>query len=521
MMFGSTVTKNQHKKLMSASAEAMDAGMGTGNAQIDSAGKESTLLLGGTLRQLFQRKHDPISAAKPYDVSLILAAFGLLCFGFVMVTSASIPVAERLFDNPFHFAIRHGIYMVIASIAAMITMMIPMSWWRNSNGWLLLLAIVLLLAVLLVGRTVNGSTRWLVIGPFTVQAAEPAKLFFFCYLAGYLVRRYGEVTENLKGFIKPLIVFFVLALLLLKQPDLGTVVVMFATTVSLLFLAGAKLWQFFGLAFAGISAVVALIVVEEYRMRRVTAFLDPWADPFGTGYQLTQSLMAFGRGHWFGQGLGNSLQKLEFLPEAHTDFIVAIIAEELGFTGVLAILALLFFIVVKALVIGNRALQKNLAFEAYLAYAIGVWIAFQTAVNVGASAGILPTKGLTLPLVSSGGSSLIIMCIAVALLVRTDFELRVMGVQALGKRDKKALSDKANRKRATKQPNNTKSKAAVHKAVKTAHHNDDGAIDDVTATSEQDESADDRPFSANGSDDDIPPFATDADSSSSAWGKKS
>lgn len=403
--------------------------------------QDSSFSVSGSLQQLFQQRHENTKQYKAYDVMLVLVAFALLCMGFVMVTSASIPVAERMFNNPFHFSIRHGIYMALACSAGMITMMIPMSWWKASNGWLLLLAILLLLAVLVVGRTVNGSTRWLVIGPFTVQAAEPAKLFFFCYLAGYLVRRYGEVTENIKGFIKPLIVFFVLALLLLKQPDLGTVIVMFATTVSLLFLAGAKLWQFFGLAFAGISAVVALIVFEEYRMKRVTAFLDPWADPFGTGYQLTQSLMAFGRGDLFGQGLGNSLQKLEFLPEAHTDFIVAIIAEELGFTGVMVILALLFFIVVKALIIGNRALQKNLAFEAYLAYAIGVWIAFQTAVNVGASAGVLPTKGLTLPLVSSGGSSLIIMCIAVSILVRIDFELRVMGVQAMSKNDKKRAAN--------------------------------------------------------------------------------
>ena len=437
-MFGSTLSANQPMKAVPSEVQ------------------DSTLHIGGALRQLFQQRHDVTKQPRPYDVMLVLAAFALLCFGFVMVTSASIPVAERLHDNPFHFAIRHGIYMVIASTAALITMLIPMSWWKFSNAWLLLLAILLLVAVLVVGRTVNGSTRWLVIGPFTVQAAEPAKLFFFCYLAGYLVRRYGEVTENLKGFIKPLVVFFLLALLLLKQPDLGTVIVMFATTVSLLFLAGAKLWQFFGLAFAGISAVVALIVFEEYRMKRVTAFLDPWADPFGTGYQLTQSLMAFGRGHLFGQGLGNSLQKLEFLPEAHTDFIVAIIAEELGFTGVLIVLGLLFFIVVKALVIGNRALQKNLPFEAYLAYAIGVWIAFQTAVNVGASAGVLPTKGLTLPLVSSGGSSLIIMCIAIALLVRIDFELRVMGVQALSRKEKK---DKKDKKATAQKQSNTKQAA--------------------------------------------------------------
>ncbi|GEA05425.1 hypothetical protein KUL42_01860 [Alteromonas sp. KUL42] len=220
---------------------------------------------------------------------------------------------------------------------------------------------------------------------------------------------------------------------------------MFATTIGLLFLAGARLWQFFALVFVGVLAVVALIVFEEYRLKRVTSFLDPWADPFGAGYQLTQSLMAYGRGNWFGQGLGNSLQKLEFLPEAHTDFVMAILAEELGFMGVLAVLGLILWMVLRALSIGNRALEKSRAFDGFLAYSIGIWFSFQTAVNIGASAGILPTKGLTLPLVSYGGSSLIVMSVAVAILLRIDFELRVDGVQALGrgesKSGRKALSN--------------------------------------------------------------------------------
>lgn len=384
------------------------------------------------LKEIFAQKHDVDAAkAQPYDLTILLIALALFSIGLIIVTSASMPIASRLFDNPFHFAIRHGIYICLAVIAAIIVMQIPMHWWRVSNPWLLLFAGALLIAVLLVGRNVNGSTRWLAFGPITIQAAEPAKLFFFCYLAGYLVRRYEEVTENLKGFIKPLIVFFIFAILLLMQPDLGTVVVMFATTIGLLFLAGAKLWQFFGLVIAGAMAIVALILFEGYRVKRVISFLDPWADPFGSGYQLTQSLMAFGRGDVFGQGLGNSLQKLEYLPEAHTDFIVAILAEELGFTGVLVVLLLLFTLVFKALKLGNVALQKERSFDAYLAYAIGIWFSFQTAVNVGASAGVLPTKGLTLPLVSYGGSSLITMAVAVALLIRIDFELRVDGVQAM------------------------------------------------------------------------------------------
>jgi cell division protein FtsW len=390
------------------------------------------------LRQLFMLKHNRDLAAtkanmQPYDVSLLLLALALLSLGLTVVTSASMPVAARLFGNPFHFAIRHSIYIVLALTAAMIVMQIPMRWWRMTNVWLLLLAIVLLIAVLAIGRNVNGSTRWLVIGPITIQAAEPAKLFFFCYLSGYLVRRHEEVTENLKGFIKPLAVFFVLAFLLLLQPDLGTVVVMLCTTIGLLFLAGAKLWQFFSLAIAGSLAVVSLIVFEEYRLRRITSFLDPWADPFGSGYQLTQSLMAYGRGDLFGQGLGNSLQKLEYLPEAHTDFIMAILAEELGFAGVLTVLVLMLFIVIKAMRMGNLALRKERPFDAYLAYSIGIWFSLQTAVNVGASAGILPTKGLTFPLLSYGGSSLIIMAIAIAILVRIDFEMRVDGIQAINK----------------------------------------------------------------------------------------
>jgi cell division protein FtsW len=393
------------------------------------------------LRHLFVHKHDSSPNAnaasqevgKAYDTLLLLVALAILSIGFVIVTSASMPVADRLYNNPFYFAIRHGIYILLAITAALVVMQIPMRWWRMTNVWLLLMAIALLAAVLLIGRSVNGSTRWLVIGPITIQAAEPAKLFFFCYLAGYLVRRFEEVTENIKGFIKPLAVFFVLAVLLLMQPDLGTVVVMLFTTVGLLFLAGAKLWQFFGLAITGSLAVIMLIVFEEYRMKRITSFLDPWADPFGSGYQLTQSLMAYGRGDIFGQGLGNSLQKLEYLPEAHTDFIMAILAEEFGFTGVLTVLVLMLIIVIKAMSMGKLALRKERPFDAYLAYSIGIWFSLQTAVNVGASAGILPTKGLTFPLLSYGGSSLIIMAVAVGILVRIDFELRVDGIQAMNK----------------------------------------------------------------------------------------
>lgn len=427
------------------------------------------------LASIFSARHDEPAHSEPvFDGGIVLVAFALMAIGLIIVCSASMPIADRLHDNPFYFAIRHGIYLIGAIIAAMVVVQLPMQFWRVANPYMLLLAIGLLVAVLLIGRNVNGSTRWLALGPITIQAAEPAKLFFFCYLAGYLVRRYDEVTENLKGFIKPLVVFFILALLLLAQPDLGTVVVMLATTIGLLFLAGARLWQFFALMFVGILAVVALIVFEEYRLRRVTSFLDPWADPFGSGYQLTQSLMAYGRGNWFGQGLGNSLQKLEFLPEAHTDFVMAILAEELGFVGVMMVLLLMLWLVLRALQIGNRALANDRPFDGFMAYSIGIWFSFQTAVNIGASAGILPTKGLTLPLVSYGGSSLIVMAVAVSLLLRIDFELRVAGVQALTK------GAKADTKREAKRNKKREAKAKVKQAMQSAEEQADEAsfVDD-------------------------------------------
>ncbi|MGB3725334.1 MAG: putative lipid II flippase FtsW [Glaciecola sp.] len=396
-----------------------------------------------SLSELFAKQHD--KTPNTYNVNIILAALALLTIGFIIITSASMPVAERLHGNPYHFALRHGIYIVLALLAGMITLNLPMQFWRSTNPYLMLAALLMLVAVLIIGRTVNGSTRWIVVGPITVQAAEPAKLFFFLYLAGYLVRRYEQVNESMRGFFKPLIIYGLFAGLLLLQPDLGTVIVMFTTTLGLLFLAGAKLWQFFSLIFTGVASIVFLIVYSEYRRNRIIGFLDPWADPFGTGYQLTQSLMAYGRGSWFGQGLGNSLQKLAFLPEAHTDFIMAILAEEFGYVGVLIVLLLLFYMIIAALRLGNAAISLQRPFEAFTAYAIGIWFCLQTAVNIGASTGMLPTKGLTLPLVSYGGSSLIIMSIAVALLVRIDFELKVDGVHALRRSSSKSKKKPAAR----------------------------------------------------------------------------
>ncbi|EGQ8492306.1 MULTISPECIES: cell division protein FtsW [Vibrio] len=361
-----------------------------------------------------------------FDRQLVWIAFGLMLIGLVMVTSASFPISSRLTDQPFHFMFRHAIFLLLAFITSSMVLQVPLERWMKYSSLLLGISFFLLIVVLVVGKSVNGASRWIPLGLFNLQPAEVAKLSLFIFMSGYLVRKHDEVRQTFfGGFLKPIMVFGTLAVLLLGQPDLGTVIVMLVTLFGMLFIAGAKLSQFLALMVAGVLAVVALIIAEPYRVRRVTSFLDPWEDPFGSGYQLTQSLMAFGRGEWFGQGLGNSIQKLEYLPEAHTDFVFAVLAEELGFIGVVLVLVLLFSLVLKAIFIGKKAFQHDQQFGGYLAFGIGIWFAFQTLVNVGAAAGMVPTKGLTLPLISYGGSSLIIMSVAVSILLRIDHECRL------------------------------------------------------------------------------------------------
>ncbi|MEK6168676.1 cell division protein FtsW [Vibrio cholerae] len=361
-----------------------------------------------------------------FDRQLVWIAFGLMLIGLVMVTSASFPISSRLTDQPFHFMFRHAIFLLLAFLTSSMVLQVPLDRWMKYSSLLLGISFFLLIVVLVVGKSVNGASRWIPLGLFNLQPAEVAKLSLFIFMSGYLVRKHDEVRQTFfGGFLKPIMVFGTLAVLLLGQPDLGTVIVMLVTLFGMLFIASAKLSQFLALMVAGVLAVVALIVAEPYRVRRVTSFLDPWEDPFGSGYQLTQSLMAFGRGEWFGQGLGNSIQKLEYLPEAHTDFVFAVLAEELGFIGVVLVLVLIFSLVLKAIFIGKKAFQHDQQFGGYLAFGIGIWFAFQTLVNVGAAAGMVPTKGLTLPLISYGGSSLIIMSVAVSILLRIDHECRL------------------------------------------------------------------------------------------------
>ncbi|EGQ7705111.1 cell division protein FtsW [Vibrio cholerae] len=383
------------------------------------------MFLSGSFTKLSHWLRTPSPEAL-FDRQLVWIAFGLMLIGLVMVTSASFPISSRLTDQPFHFMFRHAIFLLLAFLTSSMVLQVPLDRWMKYSSLLLGISFFLLIVVLVVGKSVNGASRWIPLGLFNLQPAEVAKLSLFIFMSGYLVRKHDEVRQTFfGGFLKPIMVFGTLAVLLLGQPDLGTVIVMLVTLFGMLFIAGAKLSQFLALMVAGVLAVVALIVAEPYRVRRVTSFLDPWEDPFGSGYQLTQSLMAFGRGEWFGQGLGNSIQKLEYLPEAHTDFVFAVLAEELGFIGVVLVLVLIFSLVLKAIFIGKKAFQHDQQFGGYLAFGIGIWFAFQTLVNVGAAAGMVPTKGLTLPLISYGGSSLIIMSVAVSILLRIDHECRL------------------------------------------------------------------------------------------------
>ncbi|MDT9587488.1 MAG: cell division protein FtsW [Candidatus Arsenophonus melophagi] len=369
-----------------------------------------------------------------YDRTLVWLTLGLAIIGFIMVTSASMPIGQRLTQDPFFFAKRDILYLILSFFLALLVLNIPMVWWEKYNFLLLITSLILLLLVLLTGTAVNGASRWINTGILCIQPSEITKLSLFCYLSSYLVRKSDEVRTRFLGFIKPMCILILMAILLLLQPDLGTLIVLVVTTLALLFLAGARLMSFIiGIIIFAIG-IIGLIYFEPYRLHRITSFLNPWADPFGTGYQLTQSLMAFGRGKLCGQGLGNSIQKLEYLPEAHTDFILSVLAEELGYIGVVLVLSMLFFIALRSMLIGKRALDAKQYFSGYLACSIGILVTFQVLVNVGAATGMLPTKGLTLPLISYGGSSLLIMFIAMAILLRIDFETRLKRTQAfLGK----------------------------------------------------------------------------------------
>ena len=376
------------------------------------------------------------SAMLIYDSTLAWAGLLLLAIGLVMVYSASIAMAEASAHTGYHawyFLVRHGLFVAVGLVAALIAFQVPIKAWERIAPWTFMLGLALLVAVLIpgIGRSVNGARRWLPLGIINIQPSEFVKLAVVLYAASYAVRKAALIHAEqplkhtlVRGFAPLLAVMVVTGSLLVQEPDFGAFVVIVSIAFGILFLGGLDWRLFLGLAMLLPIALTAIMIAAPYRLQRLSGFLDPWADPLHKGYQLSHSLIAFGRGEWLGVGLGSSIEKLLYLPEAHTDFLLAVIAEELGFVGVMAVIALFVWILYRAYAIGRQATRLDRAFAALVAWGIGVWIGVQTFINMGVNMGVLPTKGLTLPFLSFGGSGIVANCVALAILLRIDYENR-------------------------------------------------------------------------------------------------
>ena len=366
-----------------------------------------------------------------YDAGLLWSSLLLLGLGLVMVYSSSIATAETLRytgGRTGFFLTRHTTFLAISIVASLFVFQVPMRVWQQLAPWLFLAAGALLAMVLLpgLGREVNGARRWVSLGIITIQPSEFMKFFAVLYAADYTVRKSALMHSFKRGLLPMLGVMLVVGWLLLREPDFGAFVVITCIAMGILFLGGMS-----GTWFAGLGVLLAigfagLVVSSPYRMQRIFGFMDPWADPFGRGYQLSHALIAFGRGEWFGVGLGGSVEKLMYLPEAHTDFLLAVIGEELGFVGVAAVILLFAWLVLRALAVGRKAVSLERPFSALVAQGIGMWVGVQALINMGVNLGLLPTKGLTLPLMSFGGTGILVNCMALAVLLRVDWENRAL-----------------------------------------------------------------------------------------------
>jgi len=372
----------------------------------------------------------PLAAANPTrlwlgDHALLLAIMTLGLFGAVMIASASMAIAHEMTGSPFYFVTRQIFFLSLGAFVGVLVFRLPLAVWEQYGPHLIVLSLFFLVLVLVpgIGREVNGSRRWIDLGLFTVQVSESVKLFIIVYLSGYLVRRGYLVQNTFGGFLRPLVLITAASALLLLEPDFGAAVVIVSTAMIMLFVAGVRFVQFAALLTALGSLGAILIVQSPYRMRRFASFLDPFSDPWDAGFQLTQSLIAIGSGGLTGVGLGNSVQKLFYLPEAHTDFLFAVLCEELGLVGALCLIALYAFIVFRCFVLARLADQQGNRFAGFIALGIGIWIGLQSFVNMGVNMGVLPTKGITLPLMSYGGSSAIIFAVTFSLLLRVEWEL--------------------------------------------------------------------------------------------------
>ena len=362
----------------------------------------------------------------PFDPWVLCSASALVLIGFIMISSASLDVALKNNGTPYFYVFRQAAFIVIACIGAVVVWNIPLKFWEKTGHWWMLGAGFLLILVLIpgVGKGVNGSHRWLPLGPLNLQASEVAKFCMVMYMGGYLVRRLDEVRNSWKGIAKPTLPLGLFCVLLYLEPDFGALVVLMGTVMGMIFLGGMRFSQFIMVISGVVGLLVAVVGLQPYRVARIQSFLDPWSDPFGTGYQLSQAQIAFGRGEWFGTGLGNSVQKLFYLPEAHTDFVFSVLAEELGFLGAGVVIVLFAMLVLNIFRIGRRAEKAKAFFKAYVCYGFGIIFAGQALINIGVNVGALPTKGLTLPLVSYGGSSLLVSCAMLAVILRVDYELK-------------------------------------------------------------------------------------------------
>ena len=359
------------------------------------------------------------------DRALLLPALAIASIGLVMICSASISFADHSYGDAFFYLKRHLLFLLMGAVVAAVFLNVPSRFWFHYGVPLLVLTLLLLVAVLIpgVGRRVNGSQRWIPLGPLNLQVSEIAKFVMILFTAGYLERYQRELRENWRFFAKPIGLLGVVAVLLLLEPEFGSSVVMAATVMGMLFMGGARVWQFTLILLAGLGAMASVALLSPYRLQRLVTFLDPWADQYDSGYQLTQSLIAFGRGEWLGVGLGNSVQKLFYLPEAHTDFVFAIYAEEFGLLGVVLAIALYVLLVSRILHVARRAVAQEDWFAAYSCFGIATMLAGQAFINMGVTSGLLPTKGLTLPFISYGGSSLLMCCAMVALVLRINREM--------------------------------------------------------------------------------------------------
>jgi cell division protein FtsW len=378
---------------------------------------------------MFYRDVQRLQPAAEYDRSLVGATLVLLSFGLVMVYSSSIAIAEASRHTGFqstYFLLRHGVFVALSLAMAAVAFQVPMRTWQRYAPLLFLVGMALLVLVLVpgIGREVNGSQRWLPLGVLNLQPSEVMKLFVVLYASDYTVRKAAYMGSFKRGFAPMLVVMLFVGGLLLREPDFGAFAVITVIAMGLLFLGGMNWRLFAGLAVLLLVGFVVLILTSPYRMQRILGFMDPWSDPYGRGYQLSHALIAFGRGEWFGVGLGGSVEKLFYLPEAHTDFLLAVIAEELGLVGVVTVIGLFCWLILRAFAIGQQAATLERLFSALVAQGIGLWIGVQAIINMGVNMGVLPTKGLTLPLMSFGGSAIAATCCALAILLRIDWENR-------------------------------------------------------------------------------------------------